>query len=304
MDPAPATPESTFRLDPRADVRAEAARVFSEEVALAIAELRDRSLAGDLAVHSVRKRLKRLRALLRLFRSELGSGFDPSNRILRDTGRTLSDLRDAKVALDTLERLAERHPGRLRPGRPGPLDDLRRVLAECAEGTGSEALRASLSSTLESILAWPREWRFARSGFEAMESGLGRTYRRGRRALAEARSAGSPSASHEWRKRVKDHWHHTQLIGQPGQRGMRTRDLRLHELSDALGEIQDLRVLEEALDRGGVGVPLGLGEVVATERRTLDGIASGLGATLYRYLPGTVVARYGTAWSNAKGPAA
>lgn len=304
MDRAPATPETPFRLDPRGGVRDEAARVFTEEVALAVAELRDRSLTGDLAVHSVRKRLKRLRALLRLFRSELGDGFGPWNLNLRDAGRALSDIRDARVAPDTLDRLVERYPARLRSGRPGRLEELRAALAGSADAEEAAVLRASVSSALESILSWPREWRFARSGFHAMENGLGRTYRRGRRALAEARAAGSASASHEWRKRVKDHWHHTQLIGQPGHRGMRVRDLRLHELSDALGDIQDLRVLEDAIDALGVGGPPGLAEVVATERHALDEVASRLGSTLYRYRPGTVVARYGAAWSKSRGPAA
>lgn len=304
MDPAPATPQSTFRLNPRGEIRDEAARVFTEEIAVAVAELRDRSMPPDLAVHSVRKRIKRLRALLRLFRSELGSGFGSSNQTLRDAGRILSDFRDARVAVETLDRLAERQPDLLQSGRPASLEGVRRALAESAEGTDSAALRRSVASTLESISRWPRGWRFTRSGFQAMEGGLRRTYRQGRSALAEARADGSPSASHEWRKRAKDHWHHTQLIAQPGQRGMRTRDLRLHDLSEALGEIQDLRVLDEALDTLGLGSPAGLPEAMAAERRNLDQVASGLGGTLYRYRPATIVARYAAAWSRARGPAA
>jgi CHAD domain-containing protein len=304
MDPTPATPPSTFRLDPLGDVRDEAARVFTEELALALAELRDQALTDDLAVHSVRKRLKRLRALLRLFRYEIGSGFGASNRALRDAGRELSDLRDARVALDTLDRLSERYPDHLPAGTKGPLRAIRRSLAESMENSDAADLRASVASKLVPALEWPKGWQFSETGFPAMERGLQRTYRQGRTALAEARATGSVAAFHEWRKRVKDHWHHTQLIGQPGHRGMRTRELRLHDLSDALGDIQDLRVLEESLSNRKIPAGRALPKVLGMERRRLDEIAGRLGAALYRYRPVTVAARYARAWEKTTAPGA
>jgi CHAD domain-containing protein len=302
MDPISADATSLFRLSPVDDVQAEAGRVFREELVLALTELRDAGLPDDLAVHSVRKRLKRLRALLRLFRDELGPAFGASNRLLRDAGRGLSDLRDARVALDTLDRLSGGYPDRLPPEDPGPLRRIRTALAAPADADDAADLRESVASTLEPATEWPREWRFDRSGFSAMEPGLRRTYRQGRKALAETRATGSTAAAHEWRKRVKDHWHHTQLIGQPGQRGMRTRELRLHDLSDALGEIQDLRVLEESLTSRGIEADAALGEVLDLERRRLDDVSARLGATLYRYRPATVATRYSTAWEMFRGP--
>ncbi|MCW3057232.1 MAG: domain containing protein, partial [Solirubrobacterales bacterium] len=73
----------------------------------------------EKAVHEIRKALKRLRALVRLLRHELGEeAFARESAALRDAGRRLAGARDAEVLLDTLDSLLERHPGRL-PRRPG-----------------------------------------------------------------------------------------------------------------------------------------------------------------------------------------
>ena len=46
----------------------------------------------------------------------------------------------------------------------------------------------------------------------AIESGLLRSYRDGRKAFAQARREPSIEALHTWRKRVKDLWYHERLL--------------------------------------------------------------------------------------------
>src|SRR6201999_1445400 len=53
---------------------------------------------GAAAIHGARKDLKKLRAVLRLVREELGEkAYRTQNRRFRDAGRLLSDTRDAEV---------------------------------------------------------------------------------------------------------------------------------------------------------------------------------------------------------------
>src|SRR4030095_12488027 len=57
-------------------------------------------------VHELRKRLKKMRAVLRLVRDELGEEvFDRENGVLRDLGRKLSPARDATVRVSALDLL-------------------------------------------------------------------------------------------------------------------------------------------------------------------------------------------------------
>ena len=57
-------------------------------------------------MHEARKDMKKLRALLRLARGELGEDtFRRENACFRDAGRELAGVRDADVMLDTLTSL-------------------------------------------------------------------------------------------------------------------------------------------------------------------------------------------------------
>lgn len=294
-----------FRLDPSSGIGSEARRAFREELGLGMAELRDPDLGDRLAVHSVRKRLKRLRAILRLFRSELGPDFGPSNRLLRDGGRLLSEARDAHVAIETLDRITEYYGKDLNSRERREFRRLRDALLEAAK-TGVAGPRTSAAALLERAAGWPASWDFSRRGFGAMAPGLGRIYGTGRRAMAEARDTGSITALHEWRKRVKDHWHHTQLIDGRDHRGMRTRELRLHDLSDALGDLQDLRVLQAGTAAAGmIGLlppPGALGLLLEAERERLSRLSFDLGRRLFYFTPARLVTRYETAWTRATGP--
>src|SRR5262245_6651538 len=62
---------------------------------------------ADADVHTIRKRLKKVRAALRLLRPALDSHtYARENAVFRDAARPFSTVRDAKVLLDTLEQLA------------------------------------------------------------------------------------------------------------------------------------------------------------------------------------------------------
>lgn len=61
-------------------------------------------------IHKARKHFKKLRALMRLVRDELGAkAYKKQNVFYRDLGRRLSDLRDATSLLEALEMLHEEY---------------------------------------------------------------------------------------------------------------------------------------------------------------------------------------------------
>jgi hypothetical protein len=88
----------------------------------------------DEAVHETRKCFKKVRAVLRLVRPVIGTkAYRAENTCLRDAARPLTEVRDAKILIETLDGLIEhfrehiagrafgdRHFGKriLRPSRP------------------------------------------------------------------------------------------------------------------------------------------------------------------------------------------
>jgi len=89
-------------------------------------------------VHEARKTIKRMRAMARLLRCEVGEHeFKRVNKSLGEAGRSLAGRRDADVRIATLNDLRERHPDEL---AIAPVDALRARLEKSrpqAAGAGS-----------------------------------------------------------------------------------------------------------------------------------------------------------------------
>ena len=94
-------------------------RIFQEEIDSAAGLCRHPAKQRGVTVHEVRKHLKKLRAALRLTKSEVGKNrWVSEDRCLREIGRLVSDLRDAHVRLQTLIQLRDdASNGRIFPQR-------------------------------------------------------------------------------------------------------------------------------------------------------------------------------------------
>ena len=203
----------------------------------------------DEAVHEARKAFKRLRALLRVNRDQLGDDIRRrENAAFRDAGRRLSGARDARVVVATFDDLTERNQDSL---PPGAFAGLHAVLATAAARPGlrigsedAAAVAAEVEEARGRVAAWPLE------GVEAatLAAGLARIQRRGRRAYREAKADPSSEHLHELRKRTKDLWHAAQILRPAAPKRMRKLATRAHELSDLLGENHDLALLRDAVD--------------------------------------------------------
>ena len=86
----------------------EVQRLLCHHIDQARKALRGHQPLSDAAVHGARKQLKKGRADLRLLRKALvPQTYHYENTTLRDVARPLTTVRDARVLMDTLERLVE-----------------------------------------------------------------------------------------------------------------------------------------------------------------------------------------------------
>ena len=245
-----------------------------------------------IAVHEARKSLKRLRAAVRLARGTIGDEtYRYENTAFRDAGRRLSGARDAKVLIETLDTVERAAADELRSGASAELraqleSQHEAALESLRRGGATEAVQADLERSRARVAAWT----FETGDFGALEPGLRRIYRRGRKAMQAAAAEQSSENLHEWRKRVKDLWHATQILRPASPKRMRKLSNRLHDLSDLLGDDHDLAVLGAYAD----GHPrcfddpaerVALAGVIDRRRRALQGEALRLGAPLYEQSP-------------------
>jgi CHAD domain-containing protein len=236
--------------------------------------------ASEEGVHDARKDMKKLRALLRLVRGEVGEKvFRREADTFRDAAQELSGVRDADVMLATLADLEKRYDA--------DVGSLRQAVeAHRVQTTGGGRQRAAKAAVAMLTEARGRvdDWPLERDGFEALEDGLGRTYRRGRRDWQAAVTEPSTENLHEWRKRVKDLWYHCSILEESWKPVMTALADEAHELSDRLGDDHDLAVL---LDFGAES----LESLIAERRAELQEDAFGYGTRLYADKPKVFVRR-------------
>jgi CHAD domain-containing protein len=295
-----------FRLHPGEPVPDEVRRAARGRIDHALEELRGNSESTrEEAVHEARKDLKKLRALLRLVRGELGDRvYSSENAGFRDTARHLAGVRDADVMLATLSDLEERYgdlPGAARRLRPALVAHRFRTSAGSLK-PASKAAAEALSEARQRVADWPLET----DGFEAFEEGLGRIYRQGRRDFRAAQKLPSADHVHEWRKRVKDFWYHLSLLEEAWKPVVSALADEAHELSDRLGDDHDLAVLLDwahqhagSLD-GADPVLRGFDVLVESRRRELQEEAFEYGARLYADKPSRFVGRLEGWWDASR----
>ena len=244
-------PDRTYRLRPDEPVPDGIRRVARGQLQDTRDDLADppASQLGEV-VHETRKRFKRLRACVRLARDAIGEEtYKRENAAFRMAGQRISGPRDAQVLLETLDALLERFAEELPVGVAADLctrleQEKQAATASLLDGDGDGAIAATLV-TVEHALSRTTTWTFAHDGFDALSPGLRRTYRRGRKAMKAARKDPSAENLHEWRKRVKDLWHATELVGDARPKRLEKFAKRTHKLSSLLGDHHDLHVLRE-----------------------------------------------------------
>ncbi len=224
-------------------------RIAREELESAAANLRgEGGVDPATAVHEARKSIKKVRAVLRLVRDELGTTFRRENTRLRNAGLLLSGTRDAVVMIQTFDSVVEKYRAELgRRKLPGIRRELVRRKQEAEKRSSSMVERAavSLRAAANRVKSWPLE----EDGFEALEPGLERNFRRGRTALATAQKRPEAENFHELRKRVKCHWYHVRLLELLWTEVMQAYECSLKELETWLGDDHNAAVLLEKISR-------------------------------------------------------
>lgn len=221
-------------------------RIGLEQIQRAERELA-RAADHDATIHETRKCLKRVRALLRLARPGLkDKEFAAANERFRQLGALLSEARDNQVMLHTVAKLEA-------DGARAPLQGLKKLIVAGRGGSDSAFADPGLAAAAISDLAEARscfeELKLAPRRFDVLRDGLERSYRHGRRMMREAFNKGDDDSFHELRKRVQQQWRHMQLLENAWPQLCSARAAAARELSQILGDDQDLSVLKAYLRR-------------------------------------------------------
>lgn len=281
-------------------------RIIVEEVAAAIDLLSDSAVNPDTAVHEFRKGIKRIRAVLRLIRPDVGETvFGRENVCFRVASQQLSPLRDSAVMVETLDLIVLHYESTLSPNTFKPI---RQQLVTHNEEIQQYFLQrpdifAGVIETLTEAKHRIENLPITNEGFDLFEEGIKKVYRSGRNRMVEAYKDGdSPEKFHNWRKRVKYLWHHIELLQPLWPAIFVPLAEELHQLSDYLGLSHDLAVLQEFIVANPVifnTIPntSDLLALLTNRNQELEMAAQPLGQRLFAESPTAFVSRVALYWT-------
>src|SRR5262245_49411093 len=293
-----------FRLKQGASISSEIRRIVLKQLEAAISELHTvGDPQSDDAVHDARRRVKKIRAIIRLVRPVLDKDSRAVDRDLSTVSRLLAPVADGRGIVETLNEIEHRYPASLP----------KRTLAAARAGVLRNGARADreaqtrgilkmAAGTLRSERSRIKHWRIRGDGFRAIAPGLEQSYRRARRMMLVTWSKPKPSHFHTWRRYVKDHWFHIRLL--EGRCGFHlvAYERRIAALDGILGEdhsvmlLRDLLVTDESLPHEEGARCL---RVVSRYQRVLCRHAEILGARIYTERPRRFVRRVRHLWRDA-----
>jgi CHAD domain-containing protein len=280
-----------------------ARRIVRHQLSDALGYLETQKL-GDEQVHCARKELKKARATLRLLRDALGdSTYRRENLVLRDVARPLSEIRDGKVLLDTVEKLIRRYGA---VARAIPVEEFQKALRRDrlrSRRALTEAASKPIRIALRQVQERSARWRVGDAGWRVIGSGLTRIYGKGREGLEASRAKRSAENLHEWRKQVKYLWHQLQLLAPLWPALIGELADQTHQLANYLGDDHDLAVLRDKIIEHKAAFPdassrSALLALVDRNRVELQDKAFMLGARIYEERPKEFEMRFGRYWND------
>ena len=239
----------SYRLIHGRTVERDIGRIIGKQLSLAIDALEStRDLPPNAASHDARPHIKKIHAALCLSQPARISRYRHTKKRLNNASRLLAPLADDEAVLATMARVADQYCHGL---SAQTADAIRQRLAQKHKRLTRKArLERVLPEAREILVAEGkrmRRWRLAERGFKAIASGLEKTIRDARRAMAVALEHPTTEHYHAWRRRAKSWWLQMRLLeGRCGGKLGRVEQ-RLKALDGCLGEHHNAALLEKAL---------------------------------------------------------
>ncbi|MBE0452429.1 CHAD domain-containing protein [Roseovarius autotrophicus] len=250
-------------------------------------------------IHEARARCKRLRGLIRLVRPAFAT-FDTENAAFRDAAKALESLRAGGAGLETLDRLAGAVPEGLDTDALAAIRAVFTAEALPHLATDRVADIATFRATLTDARARIAGWRLTAKGFTPARKGLEKTYAQGRRGLERAQSSSAPEAFHDWRKPVKYHWYHAQILRPIRPRRIDPQRDLAKALGEVLGDHHDLHDMRAHLTEGDFPpwTVAAMQAPVAAEMARIEAEALALGERLFVEEPKALARRWQSWWKG------
>jgi CHAD domain-containing protein len=257
------------------------------------------------AIHESRRTIKRIRALLRMIRDEIGySTYYRENNFYRDLSRRLSPVRDSYVLQQTLQALSLGYPEYIPEKQQGIL------LRALGSRTETELQRfiqsyGGFDHFIEELMEAQKRaetYSHVRDEFDTLRKGIRRNYRRGARYLEIVVADYREAPFHEYRKCTKYLLYQMELLSPIYPKLLKAYIRSIDKHAELLGLTRDYERLEKyLLERKGTGLGITsrgkMAEKIRLLRVALIKRSFRTAHTIYAERPDDFIERLETYWN-------
>jgi CHAD domain-containing protein len=231
--------------DPRPDIAARTlAALLRDIVASGRKPIETPDISDAVAVHDLRKALKRWRAILRLIAPMVGDEAEQLRLEARDMAREMAAARDGQAAREALADLGDSF-AKLSARSQATIAERVDQIRAGAEAIGLTPERgARIDDMWTRAAAAVERWPFERFDRSEAAARLTVFYRRVCAAVPDDWSNASPEALHRFRQRVVEHRYQMELADPLWPKLMRVWVSEAQRLRDRLGAHHDLMILQ------------------------------------------------------------
>ncbi len=201
-----------------------------------------------VAVHDLRKALKRWRAILRLIAPVVGEEAEVLRIEARELARQMAIARDGRAALEAFTDLGDDLPTLSPRTRATIVERLGGIGASVEAATLTPALKAQVGAALADAADAVERWPIDRFDSAEATKQLTITYRRVCDSIPEGWSIATPEELHRFRRRVVEHRYQMELVESLWPKLIRLWIGEAQRLRDRLGSHQDLVVLQHLIE--------------------------------------------------------
>ena len=228
-------------------------RILDDQIDIALSHLEIESDNNfDESVHEVRKCIKRIRAVIRLIRDDIGKQkYRKENFFFRDINRNMSELRSINVNIETLVKLDSDESAGYKALIYHFIELKEKIIYKlCLEddrlGKVVKMLKKGKKRTGQILIK--------NKDFDILFLGFIRVFNQCLSSMILAKNEPSNINLHEWRKKVKYLYYQSQVLKPVLPEELVIYIPKLDKLADYLGEDHDLAELEDTL-RGNPYMP-------------------------------------------------
>lgn len=259
-----------------------------------LSEIKQRKIDDDILIHTLRKRVKFFRTILKLVRNGIGEQFYKKNNfILRDLNRRSALLRNFSALIILCSPDNKDYPGTLHPLN-NILSLLQSDFHKIKENIDYPALFHQQDLTLNRFRTNLDKSKLVKLRFTTIKNGLEKIYSDASELLTISKKNPNESNLHEWRKSVKDLYHCISVLSPIKPKIYDRYAIELKQLSDLLGELHDYFELQhyvESKNKEEIDLEL-ISAHIDKSKSALRKKSFRLGKKLFKDKPGTFGSRF------------